>query len=145
MGLKELTDRVVDAFKPVSPETAEARRLIEQYRAEVTADGKTWYYDIKASAYAPGRAILESEPRVQANTVKEIFLNIRPGYGSPLMSLQTQLFSRNLPYSEADLEAFLKQASSTTAWEGQWGGSDPSRSAVHRGSWGATPFVGGRP
>ena len=37
------------------------------------------------------------------------------------MSLETQLFSRKLPYSQDDLEAFLNRASSTTAWEGQWG------------------------
>lgn len=121
MGLKEIVKGVKKALAPTDPAVAEVRGLIKQYHDEVAVDGKTWHYDMKPSTYASGRAILESEPGVQAYAVKEIFLNLHPGYGSPLMSLQVQLFSRNLPYSEADLEALLSKASSTTAWEGQWG------------------------
>lgn len=122
MGLKEMAERVADALAPVSPETAEARRLIQAYMSEAADNkGRPLIYGIKPSDLASGRAILKSEIDVQAAVLMEIVQGSQPRYGSPMLDLQAQLFNRKLPLSSNDIEILLDRATRSTSWEGCWG------------------------
>lgn len=117
MGLKEMTERVVDALKPVSPETAEARRILGQYKSEIKASSKP-SYDIKPSDLSTGRAILGSSVETQAMILREI---VEHRHNAPFYALKAQLLSRNLPLSLDDIERLLSQTVSSYSWVGPWG------------------------
>ena len=120
MGLKEIAERVVDAFKPTSPEAAEARGLIEQYLTE-TKDNR-FFYGSKPTDYPSGRAILETDPQRQAQVLREIVSQTGNNYGSALYALKAQLLSRKLPLSLGDIEALVDRAAAArNSWVGSWG------------------------
>ncbi len=123
MGIKELVKHAANALKPAT-ELTEAQRMIKQYRAETENDGlkKPFVYGSKPGDFSGGCAILESDPQLQAEILREIvFLNKPDSYASPLTALKSQLLSRKLPLLVTDIEALLSQAAHSGAWRANGG------------------------
>ena len=121
MGTKELAEHVADLIKPVSPETAEAQQLVEQYQEEVTKAKGQFYNDSKPSKFLVGQIILKSDPRLQVEILRAIVTTRFPRYGSPLLLLRAQLLNRRLPLSPKLIDALLAQAIESNVLWGQLG------------------------
>jgi len=123
MGLKEIAGRIVDVLKPVSPETMEARRLIEQYHIEAQAGKQVWpysSYEGKPSDFPAGRTLLDSKPNIQAEVLREIITHNGDYQGCHFSLLKAQLLGRKLPLLPSDIEALLNLAATLNSWDGQW-------------------------
>src|SRR5262249_36724086 len=95
----------------------EAQRLLDAYYRKI--DKSNW--SLKPGDYPTGRAILESEPRIQIHVLCALLR--RQNHEWALGTLQTILFARNLPWTAADLECLLEDNNHhkgfyTNAWSG---------------------------
>lgn len=124
MGLKEIVKSVSDAINPPSAETAEAQRLLTQYRAETENNGreKPFKYNSKPGEFLGGRAILDSATEIQVAVLRQLIAHKNSDtYGSPLRPLKEQLLRRKLLMTLTDVEALLDQATKSRLWIGHWG------------------------